>query len=222
MWWINLIWTIYSTEATFSNYSSYTSTGTDSSWGYGTTRTIPTWDYDSIGTQTTTGIPDYINDRIIFSEHSTGGFYDICSLYRPERSWSNQRPDPQPSQPSLPPKPDPERIAAEERARTLLLEHLDEFNKDRYVKKEPIEIPSNIWSDVRYRLPISKWEKIIALKKEKVIDRLCLTVQEPEHLPLEDVILTKMLHVLYNEIEMLRKANHYPEKDGENLLNRLT
>lgn len=186
---------MYTTDATgwLSNYSSYTSAGTASPWDYRTVGTAPTWEYNTTGTQTTTGITDYTNHRIIFSEHSTGDFYN-----------------------------DPERIVAEERARSLLLEHLDEFNKDRYIKKEPIEIPSNIWSDVRYRLPISKWEKIVALKKEKVIDRLCLMVQEPEYLPLEDVVLTKMLHVLYNEIEMLRTANHYPEKDGENLLNRLT
>lgn len=218
-----MIWTTYSTDATgwLSNYNPYTSAGTTaSSWDYGTIGVVPTWDYYTTGTQTTAGIriTDYINQRIIFSERSTGDFYNTCNIYRPERV-HNPRPNPQPGPP---PKPDPERIVADERARSLLLEHLDEFNKDRYIKKEPIEIPSNIWSDVRYRLPISKWEKIIALKKEKVIDRLCLMVQEHEHLPLEDVILTKMLHVLYNEIEMLRTANHYPEKDGENLLTRLT
>lgn len=212
---------MYTTDAMgwLPNYSSYTSAGaTASSWDYSTVGTAPTWDYNTTGTQTTTGITDYTNHRIIFSEHSIGDFYNTCNIYRPGRV---QPPRPNP-QPDPPPKPDPERIVAEERARSLLLEHLDEFNKDRYIKKEPIEIPSNIWSDVRYRLPISKWEKIVALKKEKVIDRLCLMVQEPEYLPLEDVVLTKMLHVLYNEIEMLRTANHYPEKEGEDLLTRLT
>lgn len=116
-------------------------------------------------------------------------------------------------------KPDPNCEIYAERAKNLLLEHLNENNKKKFHNKEPIEIPSKIFSDIIYNIPLSKVGKIGALKENKIVDRLCLLVKEPEFLPLEDVILTKMLHILYNEEDMLRTAHHYPE--NENLLTRI-
>jgi len=132
------------------------------------------------------------------------------------------------SQPS-PPRPTPEEevrenarkeeIEIQERARRLLLEYLDQDNRQRYLENKSIEIVSKIFSDIRYQIPISKFDKICALKGGKVISRLCLIVKEPEKIPLEDVILTKLLYILNDEEYALRIANHSPV--SENLLARL-
>ena len=120
------------------------------------------------------------------------------------------------------PQPDPEKEIfkqkAEQRAKALLLEYLDDENKKRYKELKPIEISSKIFTDIKYNIPISKTERIKALKDGKIVDRLCLTVRESD-LPLEDIILTKILHALFNEEEMIRIANHSPHDD--NLLTML-
>ncbi len=114
------------------------------------------------------------------------------------------------------PKPDTKAI---EMAKALLLEHLDDDNKKRFLGDGPIEINSKIFSDIKYQIWLGKMDKIRALKEGETVDRLCLLVKEPKVLPREDIILAKLLHILHNEEEMLKVAKHYP--DTENLLDRM-
>jgi hypothetical protein len=110
-------------------------------------------------------------------------------------------------------------LEAEEKARLLLLEYLDNENKQRLLDKKPLEIPSRLFGDIKYHIPISNG-RIKAWKENKVVTELCLAVRESGYLPTDDIILTKLLHVLHDEENMLRTANHFDIK--ENLLTRLT
>lgn len=103
-----------------------------------------------------------------------------------------------------------------ERAKNLLLQHLDNENKQRYIEKKPLEIVSKLFENIKYHVPISKLGRIKAWKESKVITELCLLVREGEHLPVEDVILTKLLYILHDERNMLKTANH--SNVEENLL----
>lgn len=134
--------------------------------------------------------------------------------YQQESRAPRQEPEP----PKLPQKtPEQLRIEAEakkaeadakERAKTLLLEYLDNENRQRLLDNKPLEIASKLFKNIKYQIPISKMDKIIALKENKVVTRLCLLVREHETLPVEDVVLTKLLHVLNDERTMLKTANH--------------
>lgn len=99
-------------------------------------------------------------------------------------------------------------IEAKERAKTLLLEYLDNENRQRLLDNKPLEITSKLFKNIKYHIPISKIGKIEAFKENKVVTRLCLIVKEPETLPVEDVVLTKLLHTLNDEGNMLKTANH--------------
>lgn len=110
-----------------------------------------------------------------------------------------------------------EREEAKEKAKVLLLECLDNENKQRYLDEKPLEVASKLFSDIRYHIPIS-YSRIKALKEDDIISELCLDVKD-SGLPLEDVLLTKLLYALYDEENMIRTANHSNIK--ENLLARL-
>lgn len=103
-------------------------------------------------------------------------------------------------------------------ARLLLLEYLDNENMQRLLNKEPLEIPSRLFGDIKYHIPISN-DRIKAWKENKVITELCLVVKESGQLPTDDIVLTKLLHILHDEENMLRTANHFNKQ--ENLLARL-
>lgn len=109
-----------------------------------------------------------------------------------------------------------EETEATERAKTLLLEYLDEDNKQKFYDKKHLEIPSKLFNDVKYHIPLSKLGRIKAWKENKVISELCLLIKDTEQLPAEDVVLTKLLYVLHDERNMLKIANHFNVK--ENLL----
>ena len=79
-----------------------------------------------------------------------------------------------------------------------------------------MEIASKLFNDVKYHIPLSKLGRIKAWKENRVITEICLLVKEVEYLPTEDVILTKLLHVMNDEANMLKTANHSNVK--ENLL----
>jgi hypothetical protein len=114
------------------------------------------------------------------------------------------------------------REAAEEaarKARLLLTEYLDNENMQRLLKKEPLEVPSRLFGDIKYHIPISNHARIKALKENKVVTELCLAVKDSGRLPTDDVVLTKFLHVLHDEENVLRTANHFNKQ--ENLLARL-
>lgn len=105
------------------------------------------------------------------------------------------------------------------KARLLLTECLDQENMQRLLKKEPLELPSRLFEDIKYHIPISNHARIKALKENKVITELCLAVRDSGKLPTDDVVLTKFLHVLHDEENVLRTANHFNKQ--ENLLARL-
>lgn len=136
--------------------------------------------------------------------------------YQQEDQTPCQEPQPQQVQKT----PTPEQLKAEadakERARALLLEYLDNENKQRLLDNKPLEIASKLFNGIKYRMPISRMDKIEAVKDNKVVTRLCLLVKEHETLPIEDVVLTKLLHVLNDERNMLGIANHSSVQ--ENLL----
>lgn len=106
---------------------------------------------------------------------------------------------------------------AKEKARILLLEYLDDENKRRISDNKPLEIASKLFNDIKYHIPISH-DRIEAWKDNKVIEELCLSVKACD-LPLDDIILTKLLHVIHDEENVLRTAQHWQVK--ENLLARL-
>lgn len=116
-------------------------------------------------------------------------------------------------------KAEKERKIAEEKAKVLLLEHLDDVNKQKYNDKKPLEITSRLFSDIIYQIPISRIGRIRALKENQVISELCLLVNGGQGLPTDDVVLTKLLYTKHDEENMLRTANHSSVK--ESLLARL-
>jgi len=107
---------------------------------------------------------------------------------------------------------------AEGKARLLLLEYLDNENRQRLLDKKPLEVSSRLFGDIKYDIPISNG-RIKAWKENNVVTELCLSVRESGCLPNDDIVLTKLLHVLHDEENMLRTANHFDVK--ENLLARL-
>lgn len=109
-----------------------------------------------------------------------------------------------------------EEIEATERAKNLLLEYLDEDNKQRFLNNKRLEISSKLFDGVKYHIPLSKVGRIKAWKENMVITELCLLVKETEQLPTEDIILTKLLYALHDERYMLKTAKHFNIK--ENLL----
>lgn len=121
------------------------------------------------------------------------------------------------------PQKSPEQIKEEaqasERAKILLLEYLDEDNKQQFYNKKRLEVSSKLFDGVKYDIPLSKLGRIRAWKENKVITELCLSVKDTEQLPTEDVVLAKLLHVSYDEENMLRTANH--SNIHENLLDGL-
>lgn len=131
----------------------------------------------------------------------------------------NQTPQPQSQPQSQQVQKTPEQLKAEaeakkaeaeakERAKTLLLEYLDNENRQRLLDNKPLEIMSKLFENIKYHIPISKIGKIEAFKENKVVTRLCLIVKETESLPVEDVVLTKLLHTMNDEGNMLKTANH--------------
>ncbi len=117
----------------------------------------------------------------------------------------------------------PEKLKAEadakEKAKNLLLEYIDDDNKQRFLANKPLEIVSNIFENIKYQIPISKIGRIKAWRDNKIISELCILVKEGEPLPLEDVILTKLLYIINDEENVLRTANH--SNVQENLLSGL-
>lgn len=192
---------------------------------------------DSTYTNSTTTANDYFSDWTrSFTEAGTG---TICAPYeqtytvpygtlyigrqesyyqRVQESYNQEHRPPEPQQqiPQKSPEQIKEETDATERAKTLLLEYLDEENKQKFLDKKHLEISSKLFGGVKYHIPLSKLGRIKAWKENKVITELCLLVKEVEQLPIEDVVLTKLLHVMNDETNMLKTANHSNVK--ENLL----
>lgn len=112
-----------------------------------------------------------------------------------------------------------EREEAQQKAKKLLLEFLSEKNKQRYFNNEPIIIESNLIKGISYHIPIS-YSRIEEIKNstKEVLSELCIQVEDSE-IPLEDNMLTKLLHVTYDERNMLKTAKHWNVK--QNLISEL-
>jgi len=213
---------------------SYTSAIADSTGSSFTTNSrFSVFDY---GTSTDATTSSYF-DQVTNGTYYTGGTGDdyfsqeyLTVPFQTPIRREEPRYQPSPPMPSQPPRPSPEEIEAQEKARKqeieaqekarkLLLEYLDQDNRQKYLEKKPIEVASMLFSDIKYQIPISKLDRILALKDDKIVSRLCLVVKESEQIPLEDVILTKLLNILNDEEFALRTANHSSVQ--ENLLARL-
>lgn len=144
-------------------------------------------------------------------------YYPI--VQEPYQPQEHRPPEPQQQLPQKSQKQIKEEVEATERAKTLLLEYLDEDNRQKFLDKKHLEIASKLFNNVKYHIPLSKMGRIKAWKEDKVITELCLLVKETEQLPEEDVVLTKLLHVMNDERNMLKTANHFNVK--ENLLTGL-
>lgn len=195
---------------------------------------------DSTYANSTTMASDYFSDWTrSFTEAGTGTTYapyeqtytvPYGALYigrqesyyqRVQEPYNQEHRPPEPQQ-QIPQKSSEqikEETEATERAKNLLLEYLDEDNKQKFLDKKHLEISSKLFNDVKYHIPLSKLGRIKAWKENSVITELCLLVKEVEQLPVEDVVLTKLLHVMNDETNMLKTANHSNVK--ENLLTGL-
>jgi hypothetical protein len=146
--------------------------------------------------------------------------YDFLYIGRQETYYSRVQEEPAHQQiPQNSPEQIKEEAQASERAKILLLEYLDEDNKQQFYNKKRLEVSSKLFDGVKYDIPLSKLGRIRAWKENKVITELCLSVKDTEQLPTEDVVLAKLLHVSYDEENMLRTANH--SNIHENLLDDL-
>ena len=135
----------------------------------------------------------------------------VQELYHPQESLL---PEPQQQIPQKSPEQIKEAADATERAKTLLLEYLDEENKQKFLDKKHLEIASKLFGGVKYHIPLSKLGRIKAWKENRIITELCLLVKEVEELPEEDVVLTKLLYVMNDETNMLKTANHSNVKEN--------
>lgn len=206
--------TTYDTGTCSDYYSNYihSSSTTATSAGYNN------WNYFTTQTGTT-------SSSTLYNSSHTGTPYNVpCYQSRevpdkPSEQELLRRRDERVKAEEIAKKAREDALEAEGKARLLLLECLDNENKQRLLDKKPLEIPSRIFSDIRYSIPISNG-RIKAWKENKVVTELCLAVRESGCLPTDDIVLTKLLHVLHDEENMLRTANHFDIK--ENLLTRLT
>jgi hypothetical protein len=120
-------------------------------------------------------------------------------------------------------------FAAEDSAKKILFESLDQENRYNYYDHEYLEISSTLFDDIYYHIPIAL-DRIRVYKRKPgddahwaswnvrdVISYLCLEINED--LPVHDIVLTKFLHLSYDEENMLRTGNF--ENVKENLLVRL-
>lgn len=142
-------------------------------------------------------------------------YYPIL-FQEPYQPQEHRPPESQQQIPQKSPEQIKEEADATERAKNLLLEYLDEENKEKFLNKRHLEIASKLFGDVKYHIPLSKLGRIKAWKENRIITELCLLVKEVEQLPIEDVVLTKLLHIMNDEANMLKTANHSNVK--ENLL----
>lgn len=193
---------------TYSNYSNYIQEGTT------TAGTLYDWNYFSGTTGTGTGyISPYQHSHTVPYSTQYKSIQDTVIHKPSEQELLRQR------EADAKAKKEREAMAnAERKARVLLSEYLDSENRQRLIDKQPLEIPSSLFEDIKYQIPIS-YDRIKALKENKIITELCLSVKTPESLPMGDVILTKLLYVTHDEENMLRTANHVNRQ--ENLLARL-
>ncbi len=204
--------------------------------------TASTYDFFNTTATTTTCVPS--NDRYWYGAEVTGG-HEMFHL-RPTtiNDYQRQRFDGyynsiQPIQPSPERlqemeeaqrirdetnrieylKKEIERNEAKRKARALLLNNLDPMNKWRILKGEgKVHVESQIFEGITYKIPF--WGRILACRGERVVSELCLNVDTTENIPTDDMVLTKFLHMLYDERNAVGIAAHSCQI--ENLKARLT
>lgn len=199
----------------------YIATSSDSTYTNGTTTAndyFSDWNRWSTTTGTGTTYVPYAQTYTVpydalYIERQESYYSRVQEQYQPQE---HRPPEPQQQIPQKSPKQIKEEADATERAKTLLLEYLDEENKQKFLNKKHLEIASKLFNDVKYHIPLSKLGRIKAWKEDRVITELCLLVKEVEQLPTEDIVLTKLLYVMNDEKNMLKTANHSNIK--ENLL----
>lgn len=206
-----MAWTYYTTDANSIHYSTYSDNTTMANDYFGD------WIHSFTAAGTGTTYNPYSQTNPYIGTCIAPSQIQMPFMILPQEQHAQPQPLPQPPQKS--PEQTKEETEAAERAKNLLLEYLDEDNKQKFLDKKHLEIASKLFKNVRYNIPLSKLGRIKAWKDDNVITELCLVVKEVEQLPTEDVVLTKLLHVMNDEANMLRTANHSNVK--ENLLTGL-
>jgi hypothetical protein len=176
---------------------------TDTYWTSGTSSNTTNGSYYQTATTTADGsIVDYL--QTCASGTST---YDTWAGPRSFAQYVPVQPTPEEIEADRI-KEDEQKIA-DETARKLLLMCLDNFNKERFIAKKSIVVPSGLFEDISYHIQPHKADKIVVMQKDKVLDRMCImpvhTGDEP--FPNDDVVLSKVLHLTYNEEESIMVAN---------------
>lgn len=217
--------TQYHTSCGTGTYSEYY----NDCWNRGTTTATGT-DYNNYRDSTTVTGTDYNNWSHLPVQTGTTNSSTLYNIMQTDTAYNIPVPDNLSEQELLRQREERSKIEetakkaleeaakADEKARLLLLEYLDDENRQRLFDKKPLEVPSRLFGDIKYHIPISNG-RIKAWKENKVVTELCLAVKESGCLPTDDIVLTKLLHILHDEENMLRTANHFDKK--ENLLARL-
>jgi hypothetical protein len=199
-------------------YTNYTDcTASSTSWinsGYTNTTSTGGFDYYYQGT-TTAG--DYTFIRPIASYYRE---YESVPAYKPPTPEEMQRAIDLDHMLAEKRRLDhQEREEASRKARILLIDYADDENKERLQLGQPfIEVRSTKFKGVKYKIPVESNERIKACRGNNVITELCLTVAD-HGMPTDDAVLTKMLHAMHDEENMLAVSNHFNQK--ENLKPRL-
>lgn len=102
-----------------------------------------------------------------------------------------------------------EEALANRKAEELLVACLSPENGARFKNDLDIVIPSTIFPDVNYHIKSRRFAKINVVQGDRLIDSMCITPDaESKSLPNNDIILSKVLHLQFNEAESIRVANY--------------
>jgi hypothetical protein len=101
-----------------------------------------------------------------------------------------------------------QRKAADLNAIRLLKAVLSPSEIKGLIQDGHIKIPSLADPEVVYLIKRKPYEKIQVLKKNKLVDSLCIFFNEPMHN--DDVVLAKVMMMKHSEQAALQIANHFP------------
>lgn len=100
------------------------------------------------------------------------------------------------------------KAAAKERARELLLSFLTEEQRKDFETNLAFIVEAA--SGTKYRITYGRIGNIQVLQQELVRHRLCVHPADNDDLPVEDVMLSQLLHLRADEAELVRRANIHP------------
>lgn len=98
------------------------------------------------------------------------------------------------------------RIAAEQRAESLLREVLSTSEYQQLRRRGYLDVPSPTRAYRIYRIPRSR-DQVRVYENGRLLERLCVQAIEP--MPPGDIVVMHKLLIEGNEAEYLRTANHF-------------